>query len=29
VSHNGFAIAWEGVGEALAALGERKQLLQV
>ena len=29
VARNGFAIAWEGVGDALAALGERKQLLQV
>jgi allantoin racemase len=26
---NGFAIAWEGVSDALAALGEPKQLLQV
>jgi hypothetical protein len=29
LARNGFAIAWEGVGDALAALGERKQLLQV
>ena len=29
LSRDGFDIAWEGVGEALAALGERKQLLQV
>ncbi|MEY4429279.1 MAG: hypothetical protein RLZZ182_1968 [Pseudomonadota bacterium] len=29
ISRNGFAIAWEGVSEALMALGERKQLLQV
>ena len=26
---NGFDIAWDGVGEALAALGARKQVLQV
>lgn len=29
LTKNGFAIAWEGVSEALAALGQSKQLLQV
>jgi allantoin racemase len=28
-TENGFAIAWEGVSDALAALGQPKQLLQV